>query len=83
MDCSVESTPHEDACIYSSTYDGGELLKQFGEPAQTLEKEDVPTRSHGVFADTCNPWQRKEALEAKEAMEVQKRNPGNARRQGN
>ena len=23
MECSIESTPHEDACIYSSTYDGG------------------------------------------------------------
>ena len=83
MDCSVESTPHEDACIYASTYDGGELLKQFGEPAQTLEKEDVPTRSHGEFATTHNPWQRKEELEAKEVMEMQKRTPGNPRRQGN
>ena len=43
MDCSVESTPHEEACIYSSVYDGGELLKQFGEPVQILEKEGVPT----------------------------------------
>ena len=35
MDCSVESTPHEEACIYSSAYDGGELLKEFGEPVKT------------------------------------------------
>ena len=83
MECSVESTPHEDACIYSSTYDGGELLKQFGEPAQILEKEDAPTRSHGEFANTFNPWPRKEDLEAKDVMEIQKRTPGNARRQGN
>ena len=67
----------------SSPYDGGKLLKQFGEPAQTSEKEEVPTRSHGEFATTHNPWQRKEELEAKEAMEMQKRTPGNARRQGN
>ena len=83
MDCSVESTPHEEACVYSSAYDGGELLKQFGEPTQVLEKEEVPTRSHGEFAATSNPWQRKEELEAKDVMEVQKRNPGVARRQGN
>ena len=83
MDCSVESTPHEEACVYSSAYDGGELLKQFGEPAQTLEKEEVPTRSHGEFAATSNPWQRREEQEAKEVMEMQKRNPGIARRQGN
>ena len=83
MDCSVESTPHEDACIYSSTYDGGELLKQFGEPAQTLATENVPTRSHGKFANTFNPWPRQEELEAKDVMEIQKRTPGNPRRQGN
>ena len=26
MECSDESTPHEEACIYSSAYDGGKLL---------------------------------------------------------
>ena len=77
MECSVESTPHEDACVYSSTYDGGELLKQFGEPAQTLATEQVPTRSHGVFANTFNPWPRQEELEARDVMEIQKRTPGN------
>ena len=83
MDCSVESTPHEEACIYSSASDGGELLKQFGEPAQMPEKEEVTTRSHGEFAATSNPWQRREEQEAKEVAEMQKRNPGLARRQGN
>ena len=83
MECSVESTPHEDACIYSSTYDGGELLKQFGEPAQILEKEDAPTRLRGEFVTTFNPWPRKEDLEAKDVMEIQKRTPGYSRRQGN
>ena len=48
-----------------------------------LEKEEVPTRSHGEFAATSNPWQRKGELEAKDAMEMQKRTPGIARRQGN
>ena len=44
MDCSIESTPHEDACIYSSAYDGGELMTQFGEPAQN---DEITTRAHG------------------------------------
>ena len=83
MDCSVESTPHEEACIYSSAYDGGELLKQFGEPEQILEREEVHTRSHGEFAATSNPWQRREDQEAKEVAEMQKRKPGPVRRQGN
>ena len=61
----------------------GKLLKQFGEPAQMLEKEEVPTRSHGEFAATSNPWQRREEQEAKEVAEMQKRKPGPVRRQGN
>ena len=83
MDCCVESTPHEEAYIYASVYDGGELLKQFGEPAQIDEKEEATTRSHGEFANTDNPWQRKEEQEAKEVTEMQRRRPGPARRQGN
>ena len=83
MDCSVESTPHEEAYIYASAYDGGELLKQFGEPAQIDEKEEVTTRAHGEFANTSNPWQRKDDQEAKEVTEMQRRKPGPVRRQGN
>ena len=83
MDCSVESTPHEEACIYASACDGGELLKQFGEPTQTDEKEEVHTRAHGEFANTSNPWQRKEEQEAKDVTDMQRRKPGPARRQGN
>ena len=45
MDCSVESTPHEEAGIYSSAYDDGEILKQFGEPTQNDKTEEVPTKS--------------------------------------
>ena len=53
MDCSVESTPHTEACIYSSAYDGGELLTQFGEPTQNDETDEIPTRAHGEFATTA------------------------------
>ena len=83
MDCCVESTPSEEAYIYASAYDGGELLKQFGEPAKMNEKEEAITRSHGEFASTDNPWQRKEEQEAKEVTEMQRRRPGPSRRQGN
>ena len=56
MDCSVESTPHEEACVYSSAYDGGELMTQFGASTQHDEANEFPTRAHGEFATTENPW---------------------------
>ena len=83
MDCCVESTPNEEAYVYASAYDGGELLKQFGEPAKMNEKEEAITRSHGEFASTDNPWLRKEEQEAREVTEMQRRRPGPSRRQGN
>ena len=58
-------------------------MKKFGEPTQIDEKDEVPTRAHGEFATTSNPWLRKEEQEAKEVSEMQKRKPGLARRQGN
>ena len=41
MECSAESTPHEEACIYSSAYDGGELLTQFEETGRENTKDDA------------------------------------------
>ena len=29
MDCTEESTPHPEACVYSSTYERGEVMQQF------------------------------------------------------
>ena len=65
MDYSVESTPHEEACVYSSAYDGGALMTQFGESTQQDKTNEVPTRVHGEFATTFNPWPRKEEQESK------------------
>ena len=80
MDCSIESTPHEKACIYSSAYDGGELMTQFGEPAQS---DEIITRAHGVFATTSNPWPRREEEESRAVAGMQKRRPCSTRSQGN
>ena len=51
MECSVESTPHEEACIYSSAYDGGGLLTQFGEPTRNDGTDEIPTRAQGEVRD--------------------------------
>ena len=83
MECSVESTPHEEACIYSSAYDGGELLTQFGEPMKNDETDEIPTRAQGEYANTSNPWPRVEEKESKAVAEMQKRKPCSTRRQGN
>ena len=83
MDCSVESTPHEEACVYSSAYDGGELMTPFGTSPQHDEANEFPTRAHGEFATTENPWPRKGEQESKAVAEMQKRKPCSTRRQGN
>ena len=76
MDCSIESTPHKKACVYSSAYDGGELMKQFGEPVQS---DEITTRADGVFATTSNPWPRREEEESRAVASMQKRRPGTTR----
>ena len=83
MDCSVESTPHEEACVYSSACDGGELMTQFGASTQHDEANEFPTRAHGEFATTENPWPRKGEQESKAVAEMQKRKPCSTRRQRN
>ena len=80
MECSAESTPHEETCIYSSAY---EILTQFGEPMKDDETEEVPTRSQGEYATTSNPWPRDEGKESKAVAEMQRRKPRSTRRQGN
>ena len=54
MECSVESTPHEEACMYSSAYDGGEVLTQFGELTKNDETDEIPTRAQGEYATRCS-----------------------------
>ena len=86
MDCSIESTPHEEACIYSAAYDGRKLLPQFeefGGEAAKGEEVKIQTRSSGQFAATPNPWPREEEKETKATAEVYKRKSYPNRRQGN
>ena len=83
MECSVESTLHEEACIYSSAYDGGEVLTQFGELTKNDETDEIPTRAQGEYVTTSNPWPREEAKESMEVARIQKRKPCPTRRQGN
>ena len=90
MECSVESTPHEKACIYAAAHDGGNLLPQFGELAARTAAEEgevkIYTKSCGEFAATVNPWPREEEKETKAAAEVYKRktllNKGQGNRRG-
>ena len=87
MECSAESTPHEEACIYSSAYDGGKLLTELEETGREMtegeENDEIPTRSQGEYATTTNPWPRDEGKEAKAVAEMHKRKPCPTRRQGN
>ena len=55
MECSAESTPHEETCIYSSAYDGGRLLTEFEETGKEITEDggidEIPTRSQGERRD--------------------------------
>ena len=58
-------------------------MTQFGTSTQHNEGNETPTRAHGEFATTFNPWPRKEEQESKAVAEMQKRKPCSTRRQGN
>ena len=49
MDCAEESTPHPEAHVYSSAYDGGKVMQQF--------EADVPIdlQTTGVQRDVLYP----------------------------
>ena len=80
----VESTPHENTCIYSSAYDGGDLLTKFEENAkETATGGEPPTRSEGEYAATDNPWPRDGEKEKRDVAELHKRKPCPTRREGN
>ena len=87
MECSAESTLDEEACIYSSAYDGEKLLTEFEETGREITEgsgiDEIPTRSQGEYAATNNPWPRDEGKEAKAVADVHKRKPCPTRRQGN
>ena len=89
MDCAEESTPHPEARVYSSTYDGGEVMQQFeaDDPMDlqtTGVQRDVlyPVRTEGVYAVPTNPWPRDPEKKERDTTGVQKRKPYVHRRQG-
>ena len=62
IECAIESTPHEDARIYSSMFDGGNMMPEFEETDQKIQAYEghqgrgYPTKSTGEYAATTNPW---------------------------
>ena len=85
----IESTPHEDTRIYSSMFDGGNLMHEFEETNQEMQAGEehrdrvYPIRSEGEYAAPTNPWPRDEQREAKDVSGMQKRKPYPYRRRGN
>ena len=65
MECAEESTPRQEARIYSSILEGGEVMQQFeaDEPMElhtTGVQRDMlyPVRDEGDYAVPINPWPR-------------------------
>ena len=92
MECAVESTPQEETRIYSSIFEGGNLMQKFEERERELQdtqaddehKDRVyPIRSEGKYVASTNPWPRDDQKEARDIAGVQKRKPYTHRRQGN
>ena len=90
MECAEESTPHPEARIYSSTFDGGEVMQQFeDDDSMSLQTTGVqrhmlyPVRAEGVYVVPTNPRPRDPEKEERDTTGVQKRKPYVYRRQGN
>ena len=88
MDCTEESTPHPEVRIYSSTFEGGEVMQQFeaDDPMHlqtTGEQRDMlyPVRTEGVYTVPTNPWPRDPEKEERDTTGARKRKPV-YRRQG-
>ena len=91
MECAVESTPHEEASIYTSVLEGGTLMQKFenddlqemqveGEEPQSREH---PVRATGIYATVENPGPRIAEKEERDIAGTTKRTPYPYRRQGN
>ena len=91
MECAVEATPHEEARIYSSILEGGNLMQKFEEDelqdtaADGDGRKDLgyPIRSEGKYVASSNPRPRDEQKETRDIAGVQRRKPYTHRRQGN
>ena len=82
MERAEESTPHQEARIYLSILEGGEVMQQFeaDEPMElqtTGVQRDMlyPVRAEGDYAVSTNPWPRDPEKEERDVTGVQKRKP--------
>ena len=82
MDCTEESIPDPEARVYSSTYDGSEVMQQFeADDAMGLQTTGVhrdmlyPVRTEGVYTVPTDPWPRDPEKEERDTTGVQKRKP--------
>ena len=81
MECAIESTPHEETCIYTSVLEGGNLMQKFKDDGSQDEADigdgqrehGCPIRATGEYAPVQNPWPRDEEREAREITGVTKR----------
>ena len=80
MECAEESTPHQEARIYSSIFEGDDPmeLQAFGVQRDML----YPVRAEGDYIVPMIPWPRNPEKEERDVAGVQKRKPV-YRRQGN
>ena len=80
MERAEESTPHQEARIYSSIFEGGEVMQQFeADDPMELQTAGVqrdmlyPVRSEGDHTVLVNPWPRDPEKEERDVAGVQKR----------
>ena len=90
MECAIESTPHEETCIYTSVLEGGNLMQKFKDDelqdmvddGDDQRRRDYPIRATGIYATVQTPWPRDEEKEARDIAGATKRKPYPHRRQG-
>ena len=91
MACAIESTPHEETCVYTSVLEGGNLMQKFkddelqdmGDDGDEQGRQGYPIRATGIHATVQTPWPRDEEKEARDIAGATNRKPYSHRRQGN
>ena len=91
MECAIESTPHEETCIYTSVVEGGNLMQKFKDDelqgmlddGDEPRRQSYPIRASGIYATVQKPWPRNGEKEARDIAGATKRKLYPHRRQGN
>ena len=66
MECAIESTPHEETCIYTSVLEGGNLMQKFkddelqnmADDGDGQREQGYPIHATGTYATVQTPWPR-------------------------